>query len=251
MAWSRLHGDKPPLLVADRLWPLHHSPPAPPTRPLPQLRCYRLGWFFSFLTYSLATPLLLVTLLRNVLLTFYIANFEACLFYYLARQGGFSEDTWVQALGAGERQPLAGRGCAGGHAHAAACEMLQRLRRARAAFAQCVTAVQMQALRLHLLPCRLVCWHIHGGAVHLVSGAGLPRCLLCCLPGWFGTGAKMWMLVAAACAPPLAHTDTPGPCQPHALPTSTAPFTLQPSLWPLWATGTSMPTALWRPGLWW
>ncbi|KAL4435944.1 hypothetical protein ABPG77_000706 [Micractinium sp. CCAP 211/92] len=64
------------------------------------LRCYRLGWFFSFLTYSLATPLLLVTLLRNVLLTFYIANFEACLFYYLARQGGFSEDTWVQALGA-------------------------------------------------------------------------------------------------------------------------------------------------------
>ena len=32
-----------------------------------QLRCYRLWWFFSFLTYSLATPLLLVTLLRNVL----------------------------------------------------------------------------------------------------------------------------------------------------------------------------------------
>ncbi|KAL4458838.1 hypothetical protein ABPG75_013703 [Micractinium tetrahymenae] len=63
------------------------------------LRCYRLGWFFSFLTYSLATPLLLVTLLRNVLMTFYIANFEACLFYYLARQGGFSEDTWVEALG--------------------------------------------------------------------------------------------------------------------------------------------------------
>jgi hypothetical protein len=32
-----------------------------------QLRCYRLFWFFSFLTYSLATPLLLVTILRNVL----------------------------------------------------------------------------------------------------------------------------------------------------------------------------------------
>lgn len=64
------------------------------------LRCYRLFWFFSFLTYSLATPLLLVTILRNVLMTFYIANFEACLLYYIARQGGFGETTWVQALGA-------------------------------------------------------------------------------------------------------------------------------------------------------
>lgn len=87
-------------------------PPCPPALPAPllQLRCYRLGWFFSFLTYSLATPLLLVTLLRNVLMTFYIANFEACLFYYLARQGGFSEDTWVQALGAGDRLPPAAGG---------------------------------------------------------------------------------------------------------------------------------------------
>ena len=33
------------------------------------LRCYRLAWFFSYLTYSLATPLLLVTLLRNVLVS--------------------------------------------------------------------------------------------------------------------------------------------------------------------------------------
>jgi hypothetical protein len=32
-------------------------------------------------------------------MTFYIANFEACLLYYLARQGGFSSDTWVEALG--------------------------------------------------------------------------------------------------------------------------------------------------------
>lgn len=32
-------------------------------------------------------------------LTFYIANFEACLFFYLARQGHFSTDTWVTALG--------------------------------------------------------------------------------------------------------------------------------------------------------
>jgi hypothetical protein len=33
-------------------------------------------------------------------MTFYIANFEACLLYYIARQGGFGETTWVQALGA-------------------------------------------------------------------------------------------------------------------------------------------------------
>ena len=32
-------------------------------------------------------------------MTFYIANFEACLLYYIARQGGFSETTWVEALG--------------------------------------------------------------------------------------------------------------------------------------------------------
>lgn len=32
-------------------------------------------------------------------MTFYIVNFEACLLYYLARQGGFGEGTWVEALG--------------------------------------------------------------------------------------------------------------------------------------------------------
>lgn len=52
---------------------LHPQPPIPvPTHtvhspPLWQLRCYRLLDFFSFLTYSLAYPLLFVTLLRNVL----------------------------------------------------------------------------------------------------------------------------------------------------------------------------------------
>jgi hypothetical protein len=32
-------------------------------------------------------------------LTFYITNFEACIFFYIARQGGFSSSTWVSALG--------------------------------------------------------------------------------------------------------------------------------------------------------
>ncbi len=43
-----------------------------------QLRCYRLWWFFSFLTYSLATPLLLVTLLRNVLVSLWTWDAHQC-----------------------------------------------------------------------------------------------------------------------------------------------------------------------------
>ncbi|PSC76146.1 potassium NKT2 [Micractinium conductrix] len=64
------------------------------------LRCYRLFWFFSFLTYSLGTPLIFITLLRSVLFTFYLANCEACLMYYIARQSHFTSTTWVEALGA-------------------------------------------------------------------------------------------------------------------------------------------------------
>jgi CRP-like cAMP-binding protein len=62
---------------------------------LRMLRCYRLLWFFSFLTFNLAAPLLLVTLLRNIYFTFFLANFAACAFYFEARQAGFSEFTWV------------------------------------------------------------------------------------------------------------------------------------------------------------
>ena len=139
----------------------------PATSPGPQLRCYRLLDFFSFLTYSLATPLLFVTLLRNILvscrgdwvreavrmretaaactlsapgsgpaagaltglgcrlrrlarvrgkhalschcqMTFYIANFEACLFYYLARQVGGRR----RVLGCAVQRPWAIGACA-------------------------------------------------------------------------------------------------------------------------------------------
>ena len=62
---------------------------------LRMLRMYRLLWFFSFLTFNLAAPLLMVTLLRNVYFTFFFANFAACAFYFEARQAGFSEHTWV------------------------------------------------------------------------------------------------------------------------------------------------------------
>ena len=61
------------------------------------LRCYRLFWFFSYLTYNLAAPLLLVTLLRNVLITFFLANFSACAFYFEALQTGLGPNTWVGA----------------------------------------------------------------------------------------------------------------------------------------------------------
>jgi hypothetical protein len=62
---------------------------------LRMLRGYRMLWFFSFLTFNLAAPLLLVTLLRNIYFTFFLANFAACSFYFEARQAGFSEFTWV------------------------------------------------------------------------------------------------------------------------------------------------------------
>jgi len=64
---------------------------------LKMLRGYRMLWFFSFLTHNLAAPLLLVTLLRNVYLTFFLANLAACSFYFEARQAGFSVYTWVGA----------------------------------------------------------------------------------------------------------------------------------------------------------
>ena len=61
------------------------------------LRLYRLSWFFQFLTYNLAASLLMVTLLRNIFLTFFFANVAACVWYFEARQRGFSEQTWVGA----------------------------------------------------------------------------------------------------------------------------------------------------------
>ena len=50
--------------------PAWHPALLTPSRPLPppplQLRMYRLYFYFSFLTYNLGTPLLLVTLLKNL-----------------------------------------------------------------------------------------------------------------------------------------------------------------------------------------
>lgn len=64
---------------------------------LRMLRMYRVSWFFSYLTHNLAAPLLLVTLSRNVFLTFFLANLSACAFYFEALQRGLGPDTWVGA----------------------------------------------------------------------------------------------------------------------------------------------------------
>lgn len=64
-----------------------------------QLRIYRLSWFFAYLTYNLAAPLLLVTITRNLYLTFFSANIAACAWYFEARQRGFAEYTWAGAPG--------------------------------------------------------------------------------------------------------------------------------------------------------
>ena len=61
------------------------------------LRMYRLAWFFSYLTYNLASPLLVVTLLRNLFYIFFLANLSACAFYYEALQAGLGPNTWVGA----------------------------------------------------------------------------------------------------------------------------------------------------------
>lgn len=65
--------------------------------PWPQVRMYRLSWFFSYLTYNLAAPLLLVTLARNLFMTFFLAHVAACTYYFEARQSQFGPDTWVGA----------------------------------------------------------------------------------------------------------------------------------------------------------
>eukprot|EP00887_Chlorella_sp_A99_P005048 scaffold4.g5048.t1 len=65
------------------------------------LRMYRLWWFFSFLQYDVGTSLMGVVLIKNATQTFLIANFEACLLYFVALQQGLGDSTWVGALGGG------------------------------------------------------------------------------------------------------------------------------------------------------
>jgi hypothetical protein len=56
---------------------------------------YRLGRLFRHLVFNLATPLLLTTLVRNATLLFYLVHWFGCIFYFMARQGGFGPYTWV------------------------------------------------------------------------------------------------------------------------------------------------------------
>uniref|UniRef100_A0A383WLL7 Ion transport domain-containing protein n=1 Tax=Tetradesmus obliquus TaxID=3088 RepID=A0A383WLL7_TETOB len=60
-------------------------------------RAYRLYGWVQNLTYNQTLSLLAVTLARNFALCFFTVHWGACGFWYIARQGGFSPQTWVGA----------------------------------------------------------------------------------------------------------------------------------------------------------
>lgn len=61
---------------------------------LPQMRCYRIQWFFAYLTYNLSVSLVVTTVTKNLFLVFIVQHFFACGFYFIARQYNFGEWTW-------------------------------------------------------------------------------------------------------------------------------------------------------------
>eukprot|EP00775_Hariotina_reticulata_P006152 gene6152-6389_t len=60
-------------------------------------RAYRLYSWVVLLTYRQTLSLLAVTLARNFALCFYVVHWGACGFYYIAKQSGFDESSWVGA----------------------------------------------------------------------------------------------------------------------------------------------------------
>jgi hypothetical protein len=60
-----------------------------------QLRMYRLAIFFRALKYNLRVSFAMVTIVRNFVYIAYIVHWAACIFYFIARQEGFSSETWV------------------------------------------------------------------------------------------------------------------------------------------------------------
>eukprot|EP00891_Asterochloris_glomerata_P006788 jgi/Astpho2/6788/Aster-07232 len=61
------------------------------------LRLYRVLVFFQFLELKVSISLLWVTLARNLSVMFYCNHWSACIFYFIARQQGFTDSTWVGA----------------------------------------------------------------------------------------------------------------------------------------------------------
>eukprot|EP00878_Enallax_costatus_P040712 GHUV01047065.1.p1 GENE.GHUV01047065.1~~GHUV01047065.1.p1 ORF type:complete len:324 (+),score=64.85 GHUV01047065.1:636-1607(+) len=60
-------------------------------------RAYRLHHWVTFLTYNQKLSLLAFTLIRNFLMCFFVVHWAACAFYYIAKQSGFAETSWVGA----------------------------------------------------------------------------------------------------------------------------------------------------------
>lgn len=62
-------------------------------------RAYRLFGWVTFLTYNQTVSLVVVTLVRNFMICFFVVHWAACGFYYIAKQGGFAATSWVGAAG--------------------------------------------------------------------------------------------------------------------------------------------------------
>jgi hypothetical protein len=61
----------------------------------PQVRLYRVRWFFRYLEYDLTVSLLTVTVARNLVIVLYLTHWVACGFNLLARSGGYDPDLLV------------------------------------------------------------------------------------------------------------------------------------------------------------
>eukprot|EP00884_Botryococcus_braunii_P021334 jgi/Botrbrau1/7885/Bobra.9_2s0059.2 len=59
------------------------------------LRLYRVGIFFRYMEYNLTVNLVVTTVVRNSMITFYSLHWGACIFFFIARQYGLGENTWV------------------------------------------------------------------------------------------------------------------------------------------------------------
>lgn len=61
----------------------------------PQVRLYRVRWFFRYLEYDLTVSLLTVTVARNLVIVLYLTHWVACGFNFLAVSGGYDPDMLV------------------------------------------------------------------------------------------------------------------------------------------------------------
>ncbi|KAF8054945.1 AKT1 [Scenedesmus sp. PABB004] len=60
-------------------------------------RAYRLYGWVRALTYNQTISLVVITLVRNFALCFFVVHWAACIFWYIAKQSGFADTSWVGA----------------------------------------------------------------------------------------------------------------------------------------------------------